>query len=73
MTVDMMRAAPVRQTTEEPMKKIRLSAFTIFLLFFGVATLEAFQTHNWVKATFWMAIGMVFLLANNFRVPRNDP
>jgi hypothetical protein len=50
------------------MKKIRLGTnFTVFLLFFGVAALEAFQTHNWLKAVFWLAIGIVFLLADNFK------
>jgi len=44
------------------MMKIRSSTnFTIFLLFFGVATLEAFQTANWIKAAFWVAIGCAFL------------
>jgi len=50
------------------MKRIRLGVnFAIFALFFGVATLEAFQTRNWIKAAFWMAIGLVFLLADNLR------
>ena len=48
------------------MKKIRLSTnFTVFVLFFGVALLEAFQTRNWLKAVFWVAIGIVFLAADN--------
>lgn len=48
------------------MKKIRLSTnFTVFLLFFGVAALEAFQSANWAKAAFWVAIGIVFLVADN--------
>jgi hypothetical protein len=50
------------------MKRIRLDAFTIFLLFFGVATLEAFQTRNWLKAAFWLAIGIAFLVADNLRL-----
>ena len=51
------------------MQKIRLGTnFTIFLLFFGVASLEAFQTRNWIKAAFWLAIGIVFLLADNLRL-----
>ena len=37
----------------------------VFLLFFGVATLEAFQTQNWLKAAFWLVIGVVFLVADN--------
>jgi hypothetical protein len=52
-----------------PMKKPGLGTnFTVFLLFFGVATLEAFQTRNWIKAAFWLAIGIVFLLADNLRL-----
>lgn len=51
------------------MKRIKFGTnFAIFLLFFGVATLEALQTHNWIKAAFWLAIGIVFLLADNLRV-----
>jgi hypothetical protein len=38
--------------------------FTVFLLFFGVAALEAFQTRNWIKAVFWAALGIVFLVAD---------
>jgi len=41
--------------------------FAVFLLFFGVAALEAFQTRNWLKAAFWLAIGIVFLLADNLK------
>ncbi len=53
------------------MEKIRLSTnFAVFLLFFGVAALEAFQTANWVKAAFWVAIGVVFLIADNLK--KND-
>lgn len=48
------------------MKRIRLGTnFAVFLLFFGVAALEAFQTANWLKAGFWVAIGIVFLAADN--------
>ncbi len=49
-------------------KSVKLSAnFAVFLLFFGVALLEAFQTKNWLKAAFWLAIGLVFLAADNLR------
>ena len=51
------------------MKRIKLGTnVAVFLLFFGVATLEAFQTRSWIKAAFWLAIGIVFLLADNLRV-----
>jgi hypothetical protein len=50
------------------MKKISLSTnFAIFLLFFGMATIEAFQTGNWKKVIFWMAIAIVFLIADNLK------
>ena len=55
------------------MKKIRLSTnFTVFLLFFGVAALEAFQSANWIKATFWVAIGIVFLVADNVKKDKKE-
>lgn len=53
------------------MKTPRLGAnFAVFLLFFGVATLEAFQSRNWLKAGFWLAIGIVFLVADNLHRQR---
>jgi hypothetical protein len=53
------------------MKKIKFGTnFTVFLLFFGVAVLEAFQTQNWLKAVFWLAIGIVFLAADNLKKPK---
>jgi hypothetical protein len=51
------------------MKRIRLGTnFAVFVLFFGIATLEAFQTRNWLKAALWLAIGTAFLLADSLRV-----
>ena len=48
------------------MNKIRFGAnVAVFLLFFGVALLESFQTQNWLKAFFWLAIGVVFLAGDN--------
>ena len=50
------------------MKKLKIGTnFAIFVLFFGVAALEAFQTSNWLKTVFWIAIGIVFLAADNFK------
>jgi len=59
-------SADARQ--EANMSGIKLGTnFAVFLLFFGVAALEALQTHNWIKAAFWAAIGVVFLVADNSR------
>lgn len=50
------------------MKKIKFGTnFAVFILFFGVGILEAFQTSNWLKAVFWVAIGLVFLIADNLK------
>lgn len=34
--------------------------FTVFVLFFGVAVLDALRGHDWVRAAFWVAIGSAF-------------
>ena len=58
---------------EAIMKSIKLGTnFTVFLLFFGVAALEGFQTGNWIKALFWVAIGLVFLAADNLKKAREN-
>ena len=50
------------------MKKIRIGTnFTVFLLFFGVALVESFQSRNWLKALFWLAIALVFLAADTYK------
>jgi len=46
------------------MQKLTFTNFAVFLLFFGVAAVEAFQTKNWLKVIFWCAIGLVFLIAD---------
>ena len=46
------------------MKKLSFTNFAVFILFFGVAAVEAFQTKNWLKVGFWCAIGLVFLIAD---------
>lgn len=50
------------------MKRLNLGTnFIIFLLFFGVALLEAIKDSNWLKAVLWAALGIAFLLADNFK------
>ena len=46
------------------MKKISFTNTAVFILFFGVAVIEAIQTQNWLKVIFWFAIGLVFLLGD---------
>jgi hypothetical protein len=52
------------------MKNLRLSSnFTIFVLFFGLSMLEAFESRNWLRAAFWVAIAIAFLYADRKRRP----
>jgi hypothetical protein len=43
------------------------SGFTVFILFFGIAVLEAFRTKNWIAAAFWLFAGCVFIMADNIK------
>jgi hypothetical protein len=46
------------------MARINFGAnFAIFLLFFGVAVLDAFES-SWIKTIFWVAIALIFLYAD---------
>jgi hypothetical protein len=55
------------------MRKIKLGTnFTIFLLFFGLALLEALQTRDWIRAAFWLALAFVFLIADNLKSMSNQ-
>jgi len=50
------------------MKKIKLGqGAVVFILFFGVATLEAFKTSNWLLSLFWLIVGVAFLTADNLK------
>lgn len=46
------------------MNSIRGTNITIFILFFGIALIDAIQEGNLLKSAFWFAIGVVFLLAD---------
>ena len=59
---------------QQNMKSLEIRTnFAVFALFFGVATIEAFETRNWLKAGFWLAIGIVFLVADNLKSKNVDP
>ena len=47
------------------MRRMRFgTSFAVFVLFFGIATLEAFETRDWLKTAFWLLIAAVFLYAD---------
>jgi len=39
-------------------------AFTIFILFFGIAFLDAVRGGHWPRVLFWVVIGILFFLAD---------
>lgn len=39
----------------------------IFIIFFGISLLEAFRERNWLLAGLFLALGLVFLRADNPR------
>jgi hypothetical protein len=49
--------------------KINLIGFTIFIIFFGVAALDAIMTRSWLRLIFWLATGVAFFIAGNVRKP----
>jgi hypothetical protein len=38
--------------------------FTVFLLFFGIAVIEAAQNNNWIEAFLFLALGLLSLSAD---------
>ena len=52
------------------MPKLKLGAnVAVFLLFFALATLEAFRKRNWVIVAIFLLLGVVSLLADSIRRP----
>lgn len=47
--------------------KINLIGFTIFIIFFGAAMLDAITTRSWLRSIFWLAMGVAFFIAGNWR------
>ena len=39
--------------------------FVVFILFFGIALLDAIHEFDWLKIVFWLATGLVFIIADN--------
>ena len=58
----------VHSPGREHMKAIRFkTGFAIFVIFFGLAALQAIGDGNWWLVTFWVIIGTTFLIADNLR------
>jgi hypothetical protein len=43
---------------------------TIFLVFFGISLLDALRGGHWVRALFWIGIGLLFYALDHVRRTR---
>jgi len=46
------------------MKKIKFENFAVFIIFFGIALIEALKNHNWIESLLFLILGIIFLLAD---------
>ena len=49
--------------------KINLAGFTVFIIFFGAAALDAITTRSWLRSVLWLAMGVAFFISGNLRKP----
>ena len=47
-------------------------AFTIFILFFGVALLDAIRGGAWARVAFWVTMGLLFFLADRLELVKRS-
>lgn len=46
------------------MKNLNFMNLAVFLIFFGIASVEAFQKNNWIEASLFFALGALSLRAD---------
>lgn len=46
---------------------MRYNGIVIFLLFFGASLLDALSLGHWLRAGFWLLVGLLFLLMDRAR------
>ncbi len=46
------------------MKNIKFANVTVFLIFFGIALIEALQNRNWLEALLFLSLGVISLKAD---------
>ena len=46
--------------------------FAIFLVFFGVAALDALRGGDWLRIVFWVVIGFFFFVADRREAARDQ-
>ena len=46
------------------MKKLKFTNLAVFIIFFGIAFIEAVQKNNWLEAALFLALGILSLWAD---------
>ncbi len=46
------------------MKNLKFTNFAVFIIFFGIALIEALQKQNYLEATLFLALGVLSLWAD---------
>ena len=46
------------------MKKLRFTNMAVFIIFFGIALMEALQKQNWIEALLFLSLGVISLWAD---------
>jgi hypothetical protein len=46
------------------MKNLKFTNLAVFIIFFGIALIEALQKHNWLEALLFLALGIISLWAD---------
>jgi len=46
------------------MKNLKFTNLAVFIIFFGIALIEALQKQNWLEATLFFALGVLSLWAD---------
>ena len=46
------------------MENIKFVNFAVFIIFFGIALIEAFQKQNWLEAILFIMLGVLSLWAD---------
>jgi len=60
-------------TTYGPGEAPMRTNLTIFILFFGIALLDAIRGGHWLRILFWLGIGAFFFWADRRQLARRAP
>ena len=50
------------------MKKLKFTNLAVFIIFFGIALIEALQKQNWLEAGLFLALGLFSLFADTHKI-----